>query len=256
MTKTKNKKYPFGKYVSEKTLEKRELEREKEKKDHERNVLSASEQEEAEEEAAHVREMNVENINQKYAANLIVMTIVGLYNIASKEYISENLKNIMFVLLVQTTNFGCTVYRAHLTETKQIWDCKFLPTVFKVVKAASYWLMLNVLVDYMDKHMEVTNYTTLLKWSLIISNKGFIAYLAYSILLSEGMLFDLCRSLINLVPEEDEEDGDKDEDDEDENSEDGDSSDDEEEEGSKGFSGSDEEEETSDKEETSNKKNN
>lgn len=217
--------------------------------------MSASEQEEVEEEAAHVREMNVENINQKYAANLIVMTIVGLYSIASKEYISENLKNIMFVLLVQTANFGCTVYRAHLTQTKQIWDCKFLPTVFKVVKAASYWLMLNVLVDYMDKHMEVTNYTTLLKWSLIISNKGFIAYLAYSILLSEGMLFDLCRSLINLVPDEEEEDEeeDGDKDDEDENSEDGASSD---EEKSTGLSGSDDEEESSDQEETSIKKNN
>merc|ERR1719330_101852 len=122
--------------------------------------------------------MNVENVNQKYAANLIVMTIVGLYSIASK----ENLHTIIFVLLVQTCNFGCTVYRAHLTETRQFYRCKFLPTIFKVVKAGSYWLMLNVIVDYMDKHMPETNYLKLLKWGLIISNKGFIAYLAYSVL--------------------------------------------------------------------------
>lgn len=254
MTKTKNKKYPFGKYVSEKTLEKRELEREKEKREHERNLTQSSQQDEEDEGALHIQDMNLENINQKYAANLIVMTIVGIYSIASKEYINENIKHIIFVLIVQTTNFGCTVYRAHLTETKQLWNCKFWPTIFRVVKAASYWLMLNVLVDYMDKHMEATSWNTLLRWSLIISNKGFIAYLAYSILLSEGMIFDICRSFINQTGDEDE-----DEDDE-ENSENGDSSDDEEDEttGSSGSEdGNDETNgESSDEEETSNKKNN
>jgi len=136
----------------------------------------------------HIQEMNLEKMNQKYAANLIVMTIMGICSITSREYIIQNLKSIIFVLFVQTVNFGCTVYRAQLTEQRQWYRCKFLPTVFKVVKAASYWLMLNVIVDYMDKHMPATNYITGLKWALIISNKGFIAYLAYSILTWEGMM--------------------------------------------------------------------
>jgi len=194
MPKTKTKKYPFGKYVSEKTRQANEEAR----RDRERLAEAETETERARAETArqrrvvfddeevdhafHVQEMNLENVNQKYAANLIVMTIVGLYSIASKEYIKENWSTIVFVLFVQTCNFGCTVYRAHLTETRQFYRCKFLPTIFKVVKAGSYWLMLNVIVDYMDKHMPETTYLRLLKWGLIISNKGFIAYLAYSVL--------------------------------------------------------------------------
>lgn len=184
---TKNKKYPHGKYVSEKTLEKREQERQKEMKDHqERNKVEAPEEDEADR-LSLIHEMNIEDINQKYAANLIVMTLVGLYNISRGDYITENMQSIIFALTVQTINFGCTVYRAHLTETRQIHRCKYLPTIFRVVKAASYWLMLNLIIDYMDNHMAVTNWTTLLRWSLIITNKGFIAYLAYAIFLSGNL---------------------------------------------------------------------